>query len=180
MTRQTLVDQSISVDSHHSRFARPHAAHRPAMQPLVHPAGTASTYGAGDSYYYSGYFAADRADDLCTRLQHEMTQLYVPRQEMVFASTDAPSRCPATRPSSATFNQTYVSTVRYNKGGDYPAVRPWTPITQTIRDALAQTEKQVANHLVANRYRLATTTSAIHTMTRHHASHHMSWYTCDV
>lgn len=115
---------------------------------------TAVPYGAGDSFYYRDYFLSDRADDLYAHLQHELTPLYVPRAEMVFRIFGRTVPLPRDKAflGDVQADGTYPL-YRYNKGGDYPAVRPWTPTTETIRDTLTQSEGQVANHLVANRYR---------------------------
>ena len=118
------------------------------------PAPDVRVYGAGDAYYYRNYFTSGQADDHYARLQRELDQLYVPREEMVFRIYGRVIPLPRDKAflGQVQPDGTYPL-YRYNKGGDYPAVRPWTPTTETIRDALAQSEGQVANHLVANRYR---------------------------
>jgi alkylated DNA repair dioxygenase AlkB len=115
-------------------------------------------FGAGDSFYYPGFFSQHEADELYQRLNQEVD--YLPRdtpalQFKIYGKTLQLPRDKQFFSDRTTDGSTYLYRYSGPKVG-YPVTLDWTPTLQRIRDVLAESMEgyvgQYNTHLVANRY----------------------------
>ena len=136
------------MTSHRERY---HPYRRPVITPET-PTPTEMSYGEGDSVYYPNFLTTAEADDLLARLNTELQ--YIPRAEMTFTIYNQVIPLPRDKAFLGDVDAKDGShpLYRYDPSGKSPAVKPWTPTTESIRDLITARAGQRNNHLVANRY----------------------------